>query len=316
MHPLISVVVPVYNVEKYVKECIESILEQSFKNFELIIVNDGSTDNSLNRVLEFKDDRIVLINQKNIGLSGARNTGIHHAKGKYITFIDSDDWISKDYLNEMAIEAQKYNADIVSIKECKVIDGEYFYKKRPLKIFKKEAANALFGLYDSNFACGKLIRLSLLKKHNIRFPLHKHYEDMGTMYKVYSNAKVSVIADKENYFYRIRSGSITQNGTKEDAITQIEFIDEINKHQYLNKYYFFNLYILVKVFDTLSFISKSTSISNKDKAKLRKAAYAIAVRRKAPFYYFNKTAKGNYIRAILTKYELVGMVLKIKRMLN
>ena len=103
MHPLISVVVPVYNVEKYVKECIESILEQSFKNFELIIVNDGSTDNSLNRVLEFKDDRIVLINQKNMGLSGARNTGIHHAKGKYITFIDSDDWISKDYLNEMAI---------------------------------------------------------------------------------------------------------------------------------------------------------------------------------------------------------------------
>ena len=123
--------VPVYNVEEYVSKCIRSILQQTFKNYELIVVNDGSTDDSLGKLQQFSDNRLKIIDQKNKGLSGARNTGIKHAVGKYITFIDSDDWISNDYLEVMINCAKKYNADIVSIKEC-IVDNEnkYHYKNR------------------------------------------------------------------------------------------------------------------------------------------------------------------------------------------
>ena len=120
--PLVSIVVPVYNVENYVSKCIQSIFRQTFKNYELIVVNDGSTDNSLSKLQKFSDNRLKIINQKNKGLSGARNTGIKRAIGKYITFIDSDDWISEDYLEVMVSYARKYNADIVSIKEC-IVDS-------------------------------------------------------------------------------------------------------------------------------------------------------------------------------------------------
>lgn len=110
----ISVIVPVYNVEKYLKRCINSILNQTFKNFELILVNDGSTDNSLNICKNYKekDGRIQLISQTNKGLSAARNTGLKYAKGKYVCFVDSDDFIEKEYLSLLLSNIEKYNSDI------------------------------------------------------------------------------------------------------------------------------------------------------------------------------------------------------------
>ena len=110
----ISIIVPVYNVEKYLKRCINSILNQTFKNFELILVNDGSTDNSLNICKNYKekDGRIQLISQTNKGLSAARNTGLKYAKGKYVCFVDSDDFIEKEYLSLLLSNIEKYNSDI------------------------------------------------------------------------------------------------------------------------------------------------------------------------------------------------------------
>ena len=101
--PLISVVVPVYNVEQYLKKCLDSIIKQKYNNLEIIIVNDGSTDNSQKICQEYvkKDKRIKLITQKNQGLSAARNTGIDNAHGKYISFVDSDDYLDLEFINEL-----------------------------------------------------------------------------------------------------------------------------------------------------------------------------------------------------------------------
>lgn len=111
---MISIIVPVYNVEKYLDRCVQSILIQSFKRFELILVNDGSTDNSFEICQKYrkKDSRVILISQENKGLSAARNTGLNNAHGDYICFIDSDDFIEKDYLKLLLNNLKSNNADI------------------------------------------------------------------------------------------------------------------------------------------------------------------------------------------------------------
>lgn len=103
MKDLVSVVIPIYNVEKYLRKCIETVIDQTYTNIEIILVNDGSTDNSLQICNQFKekDKRIKVINKKNGGLSDARNVGIKNAQGKYICFIDSDDFISEKYIEEL-----------------------------------------------------------------------------------------------------------------------------------------------------------------------------------------------------------------------
>ena len=113
-NPEISIVVPVFNVEKFLKKCIESIISQSFSNFEVLLVNDGSTDGSLDICLQYTkiDDRVKVINKKNGGLSDARNAGIKYATGKYICFIDSDDFIEKEYLQKLYKNIVKYNSDV------------------------------------------------------------------------------------------------------------------------------------------------------------------------------------------------------------
>ena len=111
---LISVIVPVYNVEKYLPQCLNSIINQTYKNIEVVLVDDGSTDDSGNICEEYKknDERIIVVHQKNSGLSAARNVGIEISTGEYITFIDSDDYISPDYIENLYSALEQYSADI------------------------------------------------------------------------------------------------------------------------------------------------------------------------------------------------------------
>lgn len=117
----ISVIIPVYNVEKYIKECLDSLIRQTFANIEIICVNDGSTDNSLLTLEEYaqKDSRIKVISQENLGVSEARNAGIKIAQGKYLSFIDPDDYVEDNMLHELYNRAEEENADIV---ECNLFE--------------------------------------------------------------------------------------------------------------------------------------------------------------------------------------------------
>ena len=114
----VSVIVPVYNVEKYIKKCVESLINQEYRNFEIILINDGSVDNSgmIIDEMSLRDDRIKVIHQKNQGVSAARNVGISFSKGEYITFVDGDDWVDKDYISYFVSLMEKYGCPVAMNK--------------------------------------------------------------------------------------------------------------------------------------------------------------------------------------------------------
>ena len=214
----ISVIVPVYNVETCVSQCIESILNQDYLDFELILIDDGSTDNSgtICDCYQKKDVRIKVIHQKNQGLSGARNTGMDNCTGDYLTFIDSDDAIAKNYLSLLYNALTESNADVsASLSE----DVENWDDSTEFPIIKEQAERIV---YDGKSACIRLYSgddrvtigsTSKLYKRNIveslRFPLRKSHEDQYFTPIAFYNANKIVFVKAHNYFYRVRNDSIT-----------------------------------------------------------------------------------------------------------
>ena len=176
MKCLISVVVPVYNVEKYIDRCLNSIINQTYRKLEIIIVNDGSTDNSRKIIDKFSkmDSRIIVIDKNNGGLSEARNVGINAATGDYITFIDSDDFVSYDYIEYLYSLIEKYKVKVAS-SFYQIISSEDEIKTNEeyidQKLTAREAVNKM--LYRENIAhiaCGKLYSLDLFRnKPTINF---------------------------------------------------------------------------------------------------------------------------------------------------
>lgn len=240
---LVSIVVPVYNVEKYVAKCIDSIIKQSYPNIEIIIVNDGSKDNSDKIIKKYQriDNRIKYIKKRNGGLSSARNRGIEEASGKYICFIDSDDYIDQNYINILISRIIKDNSDI-AICNMKYIyqDGEEkkppFYITDNKTINNKEALQYLFlGKQFQNHAVNKLYKLSIFKENDIRFPINKIYEDVFTIYKTLLNAKKISLCNDYLYFYlREREGSILTSKFNEKRFDILEAMSTISKEDFLD----------------------------------------------------------------------------------
>ena len=213
----ISIIVPVYNVEEYLSNCIESILNQTFKNFELILVNDGSTDKSLDICKYYKniDNRIYIINKKNGGLSSARNAGLEIARGKYIGFVDSDDYIHPQMYELLYNEIIKNKADISLCEFKKVSDfnKEELLDKDSLnqKVETLNNKEALFKLGESGsviyvIVCNKLYKKSLFK--NIKFKEGIIHEDEYIIHRLLYHAKKLVYINEKLYFYLQREGSI------------------------------------------------------------------------------------------------------------
>jgi len=227
---LITVIVPVYNTEKYLDRCITSIINQTFRDIEILLINDGSTDNSLKILLEYakKDKRVRIINQVNKGLSAARNTGIKVANGAYILHVDSDDWIEPDMCEAMYNEAKKYDADIVT-------SHVYFDYPRK-KILKKEPYNGISGFNDFlitftvkrgiNSVCNKLIKRDLYLLNNI-----EHYEDISlgedssALLRLIVFARAIVAVNKAFYHYDIKTSSMTGSAKK----NVMEYIQGLSK---------------------------------------------------------------------------------------
>lgn len=240
---LISVIVPVYQVRDYIQECIESIRNQIYKNIEIIIVDDGSTDGSdkLCDQEAKKDSRIRVIHQNNQGLSMARNIGITNAKGEYIALVDSDDYVNINYLNNLYALLKKYNADIaVCDYTRKIFDTQ---RGHDYAITSEQMLREWHGKRKriETVCWNKLYKKSIFGDANENiFPVGKEHEDIYTSHLFVEKADKIAITDNKLYFYRKRENSITSDTLrKRDKINQeLEAQKERMNYFKDNKYYF------------------------------------------------------------------------------
>lgn len=218
MKPLLTVVIPVYNVEKYLKRCVESVLVQEWNNYDILLIDDGSNDSSPRICDDYAKvyDFISVIHKKNGGLSEARNTGISHAKGDYVYFPDSDDWLEPQTFKELAEVLESQEFDIVSFNREFVKGEEDPIVSDPLvtQLFNGKDAfvQMLRHSFITGFANDKIYKKSLFIDNNISFPKGKYYEDLGTNYKLFLSAKNVFATNQKYYHYLIDNpDSITQS---------------------------------------------------------------------------------------------------------
>ncbi|GGF08648.1 hypothetical protein GCM10010984_27230 [Chishuiella changwenlii] len=262
MNYSISIIVPVYNTEKYLSKCLDSIINQTLKNIEIIIVNDGSKDNSQQIIDEYcsNDIRIKSIVKQNGGLSDARNIGIDHANGEYIAFIDSDDYIDLYMMEELYKIAIRHQAEIVLCDLVKVDENGNEFRDLPQspqlsdKIILKNDFT-LFGEM-SCFACNKIFKKSLFEKHRFRKGIH--FEDIELIPKLVLDSHIIAKINQPFYKYFERQDSITKTHTKKgldmflaiDEVTNYflqsnyaENLDQLKRFQIIQGYYSYLAYV-------------------------------------------------------------------------
>jgi len=236
--PAISIILPIYNVEKYLHRCIDSILAQTFKNFECILIDDGSTDNSPAICDDYaaKDSRIVVIHQKNAGVAAARNAGLDIVKGEWIGFVDSDDWCDPDMFKVLYENAIKYNSDVSICGYRNVtVDGKIKFInikcKNKLQILNREKAligiflQGSFGGYNWN----KLVRASLFSQYKLRYDIKMLYlEDVLLFYELFKHIEKAIYFSSPyyNYFWNPESAT-NQFGLTKKAKTAFIVLDKI-----------------------------------------------------------------------------------------
>lgn len=258
-----SIIIPVYNVEKYIKKCIDSIMNQSFKDFEVIVVNDGTPDNSIELI---KDYPIKIINQKNQGISVARNNGVKHAQGEYIIFIDSDDWIEKDLLKELN-KSTKNSPDLIRFQIQETYEDKESLKfiEEPFSNKSGEEAFSLISKYHfvENAWC-YAIKSEYYQKEKFSFKKGTIHEDFGLIPLVIAKAKKVNSISYIGYNYFQRQGSIMNNANYEKTKKKVEdfyshykyLLREINRVKIDSTYF--------KSFISNSLILKITELKTKE----------------------------------------------------
>lgn len=237
---MLSVIIPVYNVEKYLKECLDSILNQTLKDIEIICIDDGSTDSSPDILKEYSN-QIRIITQENGGQASARNLGINEAQGEYIAFIDSDDFIDQTMLEKLYTKAKDNNLDIAMCKIAtydnqteEIKDNVWYYMLGVFRDFDKD----IFNHKDTKeFTCNiavtpynKIYKTSLLKENNILFPEGLIFEDEKFFYDTYLRANKVSIVEEFLYYYRVnREGSTVDISKENDYTDIIEISKQIRK---------------------------------------------------------------------------------------
>ena len=247
MIPEISIIVPVYNVERYLEKCINSILDQTFKNFEVLIIDDGSNDNSgliCDKFAE-SDSRIKIFHRQNEGIAKVRSFGLKQAKGKYICFVDSDDYIFESYLGCLYYAITNTNAKIAACKHINFENGDIEpCSNNPVEIthlhVKHDAIDEYIADIDNTetYVCvwNKIYEKGLWE--NIDFPSNKIYEDMYVWYQILDKAKDVAFIDNVLYARRLRAGSITHSSYSleqwymvESKIEQLYYFKNQNKQR-------------------------------------------------------------------------------------
>lgn len=338
---LLSVIIPVYNVEKYIGECLESIITQSYQNIEIICVDDCSPDNSHTIIKQYaeKDDRIKYIkHNENLFQGGARNTGIKNAEGYYVTFIDSDDYLlHKDcYLQSIKL-LEESNADISIFS---------FSELKNNKMDNYKLSSSILGVHNlnkDNFTkvhcspCNKVFKLNDLKEKSIYFPEKIKFEDEAFWYKyVAALSPKAVVTNKYYYLYRIHSSSTMGNRNKyiydylDVALDILNYLDKINKKDYFQAH-ILNLLYSPAVSEVIYELNDEDVIKIGEKFKkiLEKTGYdynAINERVGACIYaYFinDKLIRENYLKTVDVlkpiKYKIIKpnkKIYKLKREVN
>lgn len=217
--PKISVIVPVYKVENYLSACLDSISRQTLEDFELILVDDGSPDScgAICDAYAANHPNTKVIHQENMGLSEARNQGVRFSSGEYIAFIDSDDYVTPDYLEYLFFLVQKYDADVSMAKEILFWDGQEpaVLEKEPVDqvMTPSEALNKICYNKLGIYAWGKLYKRHLVEKYP--YPTGQIYEDTATTYKLVGDANAFAVGTRVIYYWRQRQGSITHDAIAE-----------------------------------------------------------------------------------------------------
>lgn len=231
---IVSAIVPIYNVEQYLSMCVHSIMQQTLKDIEIILIDDGSTDRSgkLADYFQQQDSRIKVIHQENKGLSAARNVGLDMAQGTYIAFVDSDDWIVKNAFEKLVLTAEAVDADMVM--------GEMLFRyesgRSKVKFKKKNIENFNLPLKGSDcfvklqaiesyapMACNYLYKRKFIEKHHFRFALTIHEDELWTLTLMCLADRVLVI-DFIFYVYRQREGSILHSVMHEKRCGALIFV--------------------------------------------------------------------------------------------
>lgn len=235
---MLSIIVPVYNVEKYLSRCIDSILAQTERNFELILVDDGSLDASpsICDAYALKDVRIKVIHKSNEGVSSARNVGLDTATGEYVTFIDSDDWIAPDYLAKLNERAKSANYDLITsglnwwYSDDK-IEPDALSDEPILDFSKEEDLLKIISQHHITSPVSKLYKFSVIKDGNIRFDTKIHFgedRDFNVRF-LYSAATASTI-DYSGYFYRRGlTDSLSVLKLNHDYNSELDYWDKLHK---------------------------------------------------------------------------------------
>ena len=268
---LISVIVPVYNVEKYLEECVNSIINQTYKNLEIILVDDGSKDNSSKMCDELakKDSRIKVIHKENGGISDVRNVGIENSRGKYIQFIDSDDFMEDNMIETLYKDILENEADVSMCSYYLFKDGvkttDATYKK---EIYNKEQIlkEILLDERVRSYLWNKLFKKSLFS--GIYFPKGKVFEDIYVIPFIFEKSNKVVFNNIPLYYYRQREGSILHKQTNELRLEYIKVASKINKEiennfPNLKQYCAYNIaHITIKTYNDIGFFDMKDLAEN------------------------------------------------------
>ena len=233
---LISIIIPVYNNEKYLKKCIQSIINQTYKKIEIILINDGSTDNSLEICNAFykNDSRIKVLDQINGGLSAARNTGINNATGEFFMFVDGDDFVSENFCEAAISNQRKLNSDIVIFNYKNIYQDkiELYSQNVSEGIVPKDKAMEL--IINDSHAWNKLYKANLFK--GIRYPVGRNYEDILTTYKLIDKSKKISYVNKSTYYYVHREKIGISASRSSKNVEDLFFANVKRFNFYKNKY--------------------------------------------------------------------------------
>lgn len=228
----VSVIIAAYNMEKYIEACVESLLKQTLNEIELLIVDDGSKDGTLAIIKEYEakyPDKVKVLPKENGGLSSARNWGMAYAKGEYVGFVDSDDWVDENMYKRMYDKAKSEDADIVV---CDLIE------KFPDKEIYQDATNVSNKFEFAYSACNKIFRREFIQ--GVEFPIGLWYEDLEYIGKLLMKTDKVSIVQKGLYIYNCREGSIMHNNNakkNKDLLTVMQHIEEYAKEHGVEEIY-------------------------------------------------------------------------------